>query len=151
MSPKAEQKIRRSLSMHTGINTGLVLTGQLYKDGPGVLGDTINLASQLCDLARQGTIYVTDETFKLTGGLFEFEALGERKIQRDKPVLVYKVLSAMDAYRPRLGSERMIYSEMLGRAMNYMAGGSGKKPSMAEAPLLTLSDAGIGKSSLWLN
>jgi len=48
MSPRVEQRTGRSLSMHTGINTGLVVTGQVDQEGgtTGVLGDTINVASR---------------------------------------------------------------------------------------------------------
>jgi hypothetical protein len=44
-------------------------------------------------------------------------ALGEKQIKGKKePVTIYKLLSAKEElYRPRLGFERMIYSEMVGR------------------------------------
>ena len=38
----------------------------------------MNLASRMEGLAEPGTTYVTEETFKLTEGLFRFEALGEK-------------------------------------------------------------------------
>jgi hypothetical protein len=37
-------------------------------------------------LAESGTTYVTEDTFKLTEGLFRFEALGEKQVKgRKKP------------------------------------------------------------------
>ena len=41
--------------MHTGINTGLVVTGEvdMEKGTHGVAGDTINLAARLSSLARR--------------------------------------------------------------------------------------------------
>ncbi|NIS16826.1 MAG: hypothetical protein GWN67_29435, partial [Phycisphaerae bacterium] len=67
--------------------------------------------------AEPGTTYVTDEICKLSKGLFQFEPLGAKAVKGKKgSVFVYKLLSAKeDVYRPRLGSERMIYSEMVGR------------------------------------
>ena len=49
MSPEVEKSIGRPISMHTGINTGLVVTGEvdMEKGTLGVAGDTINLASRL--------------------------------------------------------------------------------------------------------
>lgn len=49
MSPEVEKSIGRPISMHTGINTGLVVTGEvdMEKGTHGVAGDTINLASRL--------------------------------------------------------------------------------------------------------
>lgn len=49
MSPEVAKSIGRPISMHTGINTGLVVTGEvdMEKGTHGVAGDTINLASRL--------------------------------------------------------------------------------------------------------
>jgi len=49
MSPEVAKSIGRPISMHTGINTGLVVTGEvdMEKGTHGVVGDTINLASRL--------------------------------------------------------------------------------------------------------
>ncbi len=96
MSPRVDQRIGRSLSMHTGINTGLVVTGQVYKDriATGVLGDTINLASRLSDLAKSGEILVGLETYRQAEGYFNFEILEWTLVKgKAEPVPVYKVLS----------------------------------------------------------
>jgi len=119
------EKIRSShkippILLRIGINTGPVIVGTLGNDlrvNFTAVGDTINLASRMEGLAAPGTTYVTGETFRLTDGLFRFEALGRKTIKGKKEAIpVYKILSAKeDVYRPRLGSERMIYSEMVGR------------------------------------
>ena len=46
LSPAVEKKIRQPLSMHSGINTGLVVTGEINPDSGthGVSGDALNLA-----------------------------------------------------------------------------------------------------------
>jgi class 3 adenylate cyclase len=46
--------------MHSGINTGLVVTGQVdqEKGTHGLVGETINLASRLEGLAESGQILV---------------------------------------------------------------------------------------------
>ena len=51
--------------MHTGINTGLVVTGELNleKGTHGVLGDTINIASRISGLAKADEIMVGADTY----------------------------------------------------------------------------------------
>jgi tetratricopeptide (TPR) repeat protein len=95
---------------------------------------------------------VTEETFKLTEGLFRFESLGEIEVKgKEDAVLTYKLLSGKeDVYRPRLGAERMIYSEMIGRdkdldrlELQVMKAVNG------EGSIVNIiGEAGIGKSRL---
>ena len=56
MSPRYENKIGQPLQMHSGINTGLVVTGELNleKGVHGVAGDTINVAARLSSAATGG-------------------------------------------------------------------------------------------------
>ena len=67
-----------------GINTGPVVVGTLGNDLRvqfTAVGDTINMAARMEQMAEPGTTYVTEETFKLTEGFFRFEALGEKEDQ----------------------------------------------------------------------
>jgi class 3 adenylate cyclase len=96
MSPQVEQRIGRSLSMHTGINTGLVVTGQVDQEGgtTGMLGDTINVASRLCDLAKAGEVLVGSVTHQLAEGHFIFERLEPVQVKgKAEAVQVYRLLS----------------------------------------------------------
>ena len=82
--------------MHSGINTGLVVTGQVDQDGgsTGVLGDTINLASRLSGLAKTGEILVGSVTYQMGEGHFIFEKLGPVQVKgKAEIVQVYRVLS----------------------------------------------------------
>jgi class 3 adenylate cyclase/tetratricopeptide (TPR) repeat protein len=99
LSPRIKQKVGRSLSMHTGINTGLVVTGQVDQDGgtTGVLGDTINLASRLSDLAKMGEILVGSVTHQLAEGHFIFERLEPVQVKgKAEAVQVYRLLSTKE-------------------------------------------------------
>src|SRR2546427_603567 len=64
ISPEVEQRIGRALVSHTGINTGLVVTGKMdsEKGIMGVVGDTVNVAARLSDLADAGEILIGPET-----------------------------------------------------------------------------------------
>ena len=85
--------------MHSGINTGLVVTGQVDQDGgsTGVLGDTINLASRLSDLAKAGEILVGSLTHQLAEGHFIFERLEPVQFKgKAEAVQVYRLLSTKE-------------------------------------------------------
>ena len=63
-APALEHRIGISVAMHSGINTGVVVTGELHFDRgtAGPLGDTINTAARLMSLAGPGEIYIGPET-----------------------------------------------------------------------------------------
>ena len=75
ISPDVENKIGQPISMHTGINTGLVVTGEvdMERGTHGVAGDTINLASRLSNLAKSGEILVNVVTCRQIEGHFTCE------------------------------------------------------------------------------
>jgi class 3 adenylate cyclase len=153
-SKELKSRFGINFQMRIGLNSGTVVVGRIGDDlrmDYTAEGDTTNLASRMEGLAEPGTTYVTDETFKLTGGLFKFEEIGERKVKgKDKPVLVYKVLSAKDVYRPRLGFERMIYSEMVGRVdeLRKLEDQVSKAIKGQGSIINIIGEAGIGKSRL---
>jgi len=77
ISPRYEKRIGKPLSMHTGISTGLVVTGEvnLEKGTHGVSGDTINVASRLSGLAKAGEIVISPDTYHRAEGYFTFESM----------------------------------------------------------------------------
>ncbi len=102
LSPDYERKIGRPLSIHSGINTGLVVTGEvdLEKGIHGIAGDTINLAARLSSLGNENEIFVGSDTYTQAEGFFDFEALEPTHVKgKAEPVHVYKVLSMKD--RPK--------------------------------------------------
>ena len=99
ISPQFEERIGRSLTMHIGINTGLVVTGEVNveKGTHGLTGDAINLASRLEGIAGPGEIVVGPETYHQTTNWFEFETLAPTRVKgKAEPVPVYKVNSILD-------------------------------------------------------
>jgi class 3 adenylate cyclase len=58
MSPEIERTIGQPISMHSGINTGLVVTGEvnLERGTHGLAGDTINVAARLSSAAGSDEI-----------------------------------------------------------------------------------------------
>ncbi|MGA2404819.1 MAG: AAA family ATPase, partial [Syntrophobacteraceae bacterium] len=99
LSDEFQDKAGGPLSVHVGINTGLVITGGIRpEDGlHHVSGDTLNVASWLCGLARGGETLVGHLTYSQTEGFFFFERLDPAIVKgRVKPVLVYRLLSAKE-------------------------------------------------------
>ncbi len=142
------------IKMRIGINTGPVVVGSLGNDLRvefTAMGDTVNLASRMEDLAEPGTTYVTEETFKVTEGLFRFEPLGEKQVKgKDAPIKAYRVIttstrrtrfdvSAEQGLTPFVGREREL--ELLLDGFERVKAGRGQAFSI-------MGEAGVGKSRL---
>jgi class 3 adenylate cyclase/tetratricopeptide (TPR) repeat protein len=152
ISPRLEEKINMSLSMHTGINTGVVVTGELDlgKGKHGVSGDTINVAARLSSLAKPGEIFVGPETYRLSEGHYNFEIQKPTKVKgKTKPIRLWKVLSAKE-WPVTLHRHSGLRAELIGRKSELaqlqetilrLKNGKG-------AILALCSDAGTGKSRL---
>jgi class 3 adenylate cyclase len=153
MSPGLEKKIGRPISMHSGINTGLVVTGEvnMEKGTHGVTGDTINLASRLQSLAQKGEILVGHDTYRQAEGQFSFESMAPTTFKgKADPVQVFKVLSQkerpvtthrLSGRRANLTGRKVEMAE-LGDAVERLRGGKGRIFSIC-------GDAGTGRADWW--
>jgi class 3 adenylate cyclase/tetratricopeptide (TPR) repeat protein len=95
IGPQMQERVGHRLSMHSGVNTGLVVTGEvdLERGIHGVSGDAVNLASRLSGLAKRGEILVGEDTYRQTEGYFAFERMEPATVKgKAEPVQIYKVL-----------------------------------------------------------
>jgi class 3 adenylate cyclase/tetratricopeptide (TPR) repeat protein len=142
------------LKLRIGIHSGPVVVGTLGNDLRvefKAVGDTVNLASRMETLAEPGTTYVSEATFKLTEGLFLFEALGEKEVKgRTEKVRIFRVIahstrttrfdvSAERGLTPFVGRSREL--ELMLDAFERAKEGRGQSVSI-------VAEAGIGKSRL---
>jgi len=153
LNPKYKEKLGQPLSMHTGINTGLVITGEinLEKGTHGVAGDTINVASRLSGLATIGEILVGPDTYSQTEGYFDFEELAPVALKgRSEPICVYKVLAAKE--NPiKIHGIRGLHAELIGRKveMNQLAEALQQLTKDKNGAVISIvGPAGTGKSRL---
>jgi class 3 adenylate cyclase/tetratricopeptide (TPR) repeat protein len=151
---REERENMPPIRMRVGIHTGPVVVGTLGNDlrvDFKAVGDTVNLASRMEGLAEPGSTYVTEQTFRLTEGLFRFEALGQKQVKgKEGAIKIYRVLapstrrtrfdvSAERGLTPLVGREREL--ELLLDAFERARGGRGQAFSI-------MAEAGVGKSRL---
>ncbi|HKO91080.1 MAG TPA: AAA family ATPase [Polyangiaceae bacterium] len=92
-------QVGRRLITHCGINTGLVVTSgsDRAQGSVGVVGDTVNVASRLCALAKPGEILVGDVTRSLTERHFSFEELPPTELKgKTKASFCHRVISSRE-------------------------------------------------------
>jgi class 3 adenylate cyclase len=144
------------LLMRVGVNTGEVVLRSIRKDDLHAdyvpVGHSTNLAARMEQLATPGSILVTDYTYKLTEGFFEFKALGATTIKGvEAPLNVYEVIGAGPLrtrfqVTARRGLTRFVgrHSEMdhLQHALEQAQAGHGQIVGVMGEP-------GLGKSRLF--
>ena len=150
ISPRFEKKIGQLLTMHTGINTGLVVTGEIdtEKGTPGLTGDAINLASRLVGIAKGDEIIVGVDTYRQAMNYFEFEALEPARVKgRQQLVSIYKVQSAK---KESLKQHRIqgLQASLIGRAKEMVVlSEAAERLKQGRGSIFSISgDAGTGKS-----
>lgn len=141
------------LNLHIGINTGMVIVGSIgISDRHEVMGDTVNVASRLKDLAKPGQILVGPTTSRLTRGIFVFQELGAIRLKgKTKPVLTYRVLSVQRFSEDiKKHSVRKIGSPLVGRNIEFSSfiGNIGRLLAGQGSIISVIGEAGLGKSRL---
>ena len=151
-SPQFEKKIGNSLTMHTGINTGLVVTGEvdIVKGTHGLTGDAINLASRLEGIAQSGEILVSESTYQLSKRYFNFEAMIPTQVKgKAEPVPVYKMVSVLDQQVVTKGFQG-VQAKLIGREAEMdLLMESVEKLKQGKGSIFSIvGHAGTGKSRL---
>ena len=138
------------LAARIGVNTGPVVIANEDGDADigerwNALGDTVNLASRLQELAKPGEVAIAATTARQVEGCFELEELGEQELRgKTAPVATFTVRGLRDAVRaPTEGVlvGRDFELTVLERTMDGLRDGRGVVVSI-------IGEAGIGKTRL---
>jgi class 3 adenylate cyclase/tetratricopeptide (TPR) repeat protein len=140
------------LRMHTGINTGLVVTGELKLFGgtQSLTGDTVNVAARLEGLAAPGEILVGPETQHHSDRYFHFEPLAPVTVKgKSEAIRVYRVRSPRSQPMPATARHAR-RSQFIGRAdeLNRIQAAFHRSRAGQGTVVLISGEAGTGKSRL---
>jgi class 3 adenylate cyclase/tetratricopeptide (TPR) repeat protein len=143
----------RSLQVRVGVNTGeaVVALGARPEEGEGmVTGDVVNTASRLQGAAPVDAVVVSEQTYRLTERVFEWERL--------EPVVVKGKSDPLELWRPlapraRFGSEvtRGHGAALIGRELEkpLLIGTFERAAQQRSCQLVTIvGEPGVGKSRL---
>jgi class 3 adenylate cyclase/tetratricopeptide (TPR) repeat protein len=152
--PLHNTRLQKSLQVRIGIHTGPVVVGEMgrgEKREQLALGDTLNIASRLQNLAEPNTVVISSTTYRLTEGLFECRDLGLHTLKGvSAPAQMYRVLgesgvrsrfevAITKGLTPLVGREQEV--ELLLERWERVKEGMGQVVLMCGEP-------GIGKSRL---
>jgi len=142
-----------ALQMRIGLNTGPVVVGKIGDDlrmDYTAVGDTTNLAARMQQMARPGSVLVTEATHKAIAGFFETLDLGEVQVKGRAPVRAFEVL------RPR--GRRARLDAAVERGLTPLVGRDRELATLLDLfqkvksgqgqVVLVAGEAGIGKSRL---
>ncbi len=142
-----------NLTLHIGINTGPVVAGAVGAAGLRdytVMGDAVNLASRLKDVAPIGLIYAGPETYRQTSRLFEFAPLAPMRIKGKRdPVQIYEVRGRAASPSTMRGIEGL-RSPLVGRGDELdLLNARLRSVTEGKGSVVALTgEAGLGKSRL---
>jgi class 3 adenylate cyclase/tetratricopeptide (TPR) repeat protein len=137
------------LEVRTGVNTGEVVTGDPAIGDALVLGDAVNVAARLEQVAAPGQVLLGQATFRLVRDAVQVEAVAPLALKgRDAPVAAYR-LDQVDPAAP--GHARRQDAPIVGRdpELRLFAWVYERVTGTRICHLLTvLGPAGVGKTRL---
>ena len=148
-----ERDYGQEFNVRIGINTGDVIVGEFGTSQTfeyTAMGDAVNIAARMEQMAAPGTIQVAESTYRLAQPYFDFEPLGAMEVRgKDEPVDAYRVIG-QSAQRARYRHRGQLISPTVGRdreraqlaeVLSQLEGGTG-------GILSIVGDAGLGKSRM---
>ena len=144
------------LRFRVGLNTGLVVVGAISDNlsmDYTAMGDTVNLAARMEQVAQPGTVYLSENTYRAVRDYVECESMGPVEVKgKSEPVRCYRAVREM-ATRSRL-------EVAASRGLTPFVGRNGELTQLrrsieqvkqgAGQVVFLCGEAGIGKSRLLL-
>lgn len=139
-----------TLEVRTGVNTGEVVVGAGAPGGALVVGDAVNVAARLQQLAAPGEILLGEHTYRLVKGAVSVELLDPVTVKgRHRPVSPCRLLAVLPGVPTT--RQRRHDSPTVGRARELAVLDQVLRETVAENGCRTISiygPPGIGKSRL---
>ena len=115
-----EVSLEVPLELQAGIRFGPILLGHIGTAANKqltVIGETVDIAAKIRDMANKGQILAGKETYDQNKSRFDFQTLEPVYVKgKSEPIPIYKVLNPKKKeFAPKAQSGRSIYSEMIGR------------------------------------
>ncbi len=145
-----------TLQLRVGVNSGLVFAGYVgTRNEYTVIGDTVNVAARLEQIAEPGTVVIGENTLRLVRGSFKLRRLEPTKIKgKTELIQPYAVESRLTTPgRIRYQSADSLATKMVGREEELAKlKAICERAFEADHPVMLLlnGDVGIGKSRLLL-
>jgi len=153
METEATSTVRPAVRI--GINTGLVVAGDIGRDGRreqmAIVGETPNVAARLQALAEPDTVIIGESTRRLVEGLFVYEPLGPQRLRGlSEPVAAYRVRAESDARSRFEASALRGLTPLVGREHEIgLLVGRWRHAREGDGQVVLLSgEAGVGKSRI---
>ncbi|MFC1717186.1 tetratricopeptide repeat protein [Candidatus Poribacteria bacterium] len=153
LSQEFEENMGISLGLSIGINTGVVILGDIgtsLRLDYTVMGDVVNTAARMEEAAKSGEILVAQETYRRSAHCFDFQELGPATVKgKSQPVRIYKVLGHKEKTLRARGIEGL-QSPLVGRDEEFAVCTRFVEQLMTGkgGTLLITGEAGFGKSRL---
>lgn len=155
LNDRLERDLGVRIDVRVGIHTGLTVVGETggVDVRPDVAtGEGPNVASRIQELARPNTVVVSENTYRLSAGYFEFDDLGHQALKGlSRPVRAYEVVAETEA-RDRLDAAETLVglTPLVGRAqeLRFLREAWEATREGEGRVVLVYGEAGIGKSRL---
>jgi class 3 adenylate cyclase len=140
------------LGLHVGLHSGMVIAGNVGSDlrmNYSVIGDTVNLAARLVEMAPRDEIYLSAETYKLISNVTIVDGPASVTFRgKSQPVNVYKLRGLRDEEEAK--RQAMAHEEFVGREKEMEAINRSLDLVLrrGQVRLFIRGEAGVGKSRL---
>jgi predicted ATPase/class 3 adenylate cyclase len=153
LDKRLRDALGRPLEIRVGINTGLVIVGDMGSDFRyeyTAFGDAVNVAARMQTAADPGAIVITDDTYARVAPLVDVRDLGPVSVKgKSEPVHAYEVAGLKEVPGRRRGIPGL-HSPMIGRdgELQRLAAALAAARAGQGRVAVVVGEPGIGKTRL---